>query len=521
MKVERSRGLRAALAAGVLLFVGSSSLTVAGAQAAKPEWTSRELAPGVEVRTGVVGQPSADQRWTVMVRIPSGAGTGGSDPDAPAAELGAEADAEALAAKLSAHGFAPRVERVDWPAFSDTPRGALGWRVRVEDFGSKDEATARANEITAAGFRASADWTGYDGTSAGGPWRVHVAVVDPHRFTGRMQASYGQAVSGRETTSSMSAAAGAVVGVNAGFFVMDDEDGIPGEPAGIGAYGGHLQSEATNGRAALRLGPTPSIEELNTKITVRSGIATREINGINRKPGFIRNCGVPGGTPTEQPLHDVTCTHPDELVLLTPELSGRSPAGDGVEAVLDPHNRVTELRPRGGAVPSNGRVLQGIGEGANWLTEHARPGALLGVDEQVRAGSTPVPLSGDVVNGGPWLVRDGREHVDAAAAGIVHPDDPSFVYGWGVRRNPRTMAGIDQAGRLLLVTVDGRQPGVSAGFGLLEAARFMRSLGAVNAMNLDGGGSTSFAVNGELANSPSDATGERPVGDALVIVPQR
>ncbi|CAM03983.1 secreted protein [Saccharopolyspora erythraea NRRL 2338] len=83
------------------------------------------------------------------------------------------------------------------------------------------------------------------------------------------------------------------------------------------------------------------------------------------------------------------------------------------------------------------------------------------------------------------------------------------------------MAGIDQAGRLLPVTVDGRRPGSSAGFTLLEAARFMRSLGAVNAMNLDSGGSTSFVVNGKPANSPSDATGERAVGDALVVVPGR
>jgi exopolysaccharide biosynthesis protein len=47
----------------------------------------------------------------------------------------------------------------------------------------------------------------------------------------------------------------------------------------------------------------------------------------------------------------------------------------------------------------------------------------------------------------------------------------------------------------------------------------MRSLGAVDAMNLDGGGSTSFVVAGQTINHPSDATGARAVGDSIEIVP--
>jgi exopolysaccharide biosynthesis protein len=47
----------------------------------------------------------------------------------------------------------------------------------------------------------------------------------------------------------------------------------------------------------------------------------------------------------------------------------------------------------------------------------------------------------------------------------------------------------------------------------------MRGLGAVNALNLDGGGSTAMAVNGAVVNKPSDATGERPVGDTVQVLP--
>jgi len=41
-----------------------------------------------------------------------------------------------------------------------------------------------------------------------------------------------------------------------------------------------------------------------------------------------------------------------------------------------------------------------------------------------------------------------------------------------------------------------------------------------DALNLDGGGSTTMTVAGQVVNSPSDATGERPVGDALLVLPR-
>lgn len=52
-----------------------------------------------------------------------------------------------------------------------------------------------------------------------------------------------------------------------------------------------------------------------------------------------------------------------------------------------------------------------------------------------------------------------------------------------------------------------------------ESALIMRSLGAVDAVNLDGGGSTTLSINQQLVNRPSDATGERPIADAIIIQP--
>jgi exopolysaccharide biosynthesis protein len=121
-----------------------------------------------------------------------------------------------------------------------------------------------------------------------------------------------------------------------------------------------------------------------------------------------------------------------------------------------------------------------------------------------------------VVNGGPLLVRNGMVHITQARDGMHQVTNPSFDYGWFLQRNPRTFAGTDALGRTLLVTVDGRQPD-QLGLSIPETAAVARSLGMTDAMNLDGGGSTAMVIDGALISHPSDAAGERAVGDAIVI----
>ncbi len=85
-------------------------------------------------------------------------------------------------------------------------------------------------------------------------------------------------------------------------------------------------------------------------------------------------------------------------------------------------------------------------------------------------------------------------------------------------RHPRTVAGLTKSGRLLLVVVDGRQPGWSVGMDKEEIASLLIRLGAVCAINLDGGGSSALWVRerGGLVNRPSDGR-ERPVSNHLGI----
>ncbi|UPK75385.1 phosphodiester glycosidase family protein [Nocardioidaceae bacterium SCSIO 66511] len=80
---------------------------------------------------------------------------------------------------------------------------------------------------------------------------------------------------------------------------------------------------------------------------------------------------------------------------------------------------------------------------------------------------------------------------------------------------------MDKRGRLMLVVVDGRQAGYSEGLSVIDTARMMKRLGAREALNLDGGGSSVMAVKGKgIVNRPSDATGQRWLGNAFLVKPK-
>jgi Phosphodiester glycosidase len=358
---------------------------------------------------------------------------------------------------------------------------------------------------------------------------VHVLVVDPARFTGSLVPALATAiVPGREPLSVLAGRTGALASVNGGYFVIGAENGTDGDLAGISVVGGALVSEAVNGRTSLVLpdgsGAGARIEALRTTDAVRSEDgARRELDGLNRAPGLIRGCGGTGGdAPTERPKHDFTCTDPSELVLFTPAFGAATDPGPGAEAVLADDGSVTELRgARGGPIPPGDRVLAGAGEGADWLRAHATPGRRVRVALRVAGDGGSLPLGGTlgVVNGGPRLLRDGRTDITAAAEGFVYPEDPSSLYRFGLRRNPRTLAGVSRRGQIVLVAVDGRRPSVSVGASFAEEAALIRALGGRDAVNLDGGGSTTLTVGSTVLTTPSDATGERPIGDALLVAP--
>jgi hypothetical protein len=476
------------------------------------ERTSERVAPGLTYTEIKRGEESSRDFYTVDVAFKAG-----------------RRAAEAVARDLEEDGYEPRVEEVSERAPDDPRRGPLGYLVRTGSFETQAEADALRAELVARGYASSRTvYTGEDGDETSGPWVVHVLKVNPDRFEGAAAPELAtEIVPGTERLTSISDRTNALAAINGGYFVIGPNDGTPGDLAGISVLDGDLVSEAVDGRTSLILpegdAEGSDVAALSDSLSARSSDgATRTVDGLNRKPGLIRGCGGDGGDePTERPKHDFTCEDESELILFTPAFGNATePGTDGAEAVLDSSGRVIELREgRGSTIPPDGSVLSGTGGAAGWLRAHAKVGAKIRVNTNISAGGKRLPRETGVVNGGPRLLSGGSPDITAYAEGFVYPENPEFYYRFGVRRNPRTLAGVTPRGNLLLVAVDGRQPGYSVGASFEESAGIMDALGADEAVNLDGGGSMGMTVGEQLVTSPSDASGERPIGDAVLLLP--
>ncbi|MFI0935658.1 phosphodiester glycosidase family protein [Streptomyces sp. NPDC021019] len=365
----------------------------------------------------------------------------------------------------------------------------------------------------------------------GAPLRLSVLTVARNAPV-RIRAEHGDGVVQVDTVGALARRAGAVAAVNGTFFDADAPRDT-GDPLGLYVAEGILLSEAANGRTALVLparGKPARITELSSvgRVTTAHGVS-RLVDGTNRAPGRIVGCGGTGGDrlggigpPVTAPRPGRVCTDPDELVEFTAQWGASTPVGvrGSVEALLDARSTVIGLRsPAGGPLPQDGRSLVGTGSAAHWLRENARTGHDLTVSATVRdREGRAVPIEGtSVLGAGPALVRSGRIMINAAANGVSA--------GASGTRAPRTVAGIRADGTLLLAVFDGRRPGVSEGATLAEAARELLALGAVEAMNLDGGGSSTMVVRDRVRSSPSDPgrtdeDRQREVSNAIVVVPE-
>lgn len=357
--------------------------------------------------------------------------------------------------------------------------------------GPEKPAETRRSEIVAPGLEHIEIRRGDFGVGLGPDrWTVHVLVADPARIRLVLGRAHDR-VAGTETTSAMARRLGALAGVNGGYFRT--EGPYRGEPGGIVISAGRVLSEPSRRRPGLavsnRGGRTRiAVVDVALRAEVAAGrAAKRPIDGFNRP-----RLG-------------------DELILFTPEFGTTTLTGpNGAEAVLE-KGRITAVRDGRGdaAIPRGGAVLSGHGAAAGWLRDRLPRGARAEVRTDVRLSPKPGFTPEFVLGGGPRLLAGGRP--PAADPGVYGP-------GFAESRHPRTAAGVRADGRLLLVTVDGRQPERSVGMTIAELAALLGELGAVEALNMDGGGSTTMVAGGRVVNGPSDLTGERPVGDALLLI---
>lgn len=299
-------------------------------------------------------------------------------------------------------------------------------------------------------------------------------------------------VQGTQTVTSMQADVsklGTVAGVNGDLFNFQD-----GHPTGILLRDGVLEHRPSPDRSsvALDIGGNLRVERVSMFGTWQGSSQRRPVTGLNEPPtanGVALFTSVWGSaTPPSAGSYEVA------LAQLPPTIANNEVSG-------------TVAYANGGGntpIPAGGAVLVARGAQAAKLQAEAPVGQNINVRLILQ------PEWRDVVQaigGGPLIVRDGKP---------VFRANEIFSDGQLLPRAPRTAVGQRADGKLVLLAVDGRQPGYSGGVTNFELAQAMARLGCVTASGLDSGGSTTMAFDGQLLNSPSDGT-ERAVAEGLFV----
>ncbi|MGI4789658.1 MAG: phosphodiester glycosidase family protein [Janthinobacterium lividum] len=378
------------------------------------------------------------------------------------------------------------------------------------------------------------------------PLIINVVSVDLDAPGVRIGVGVGQdkisapdATQGREDVSRLARRWGALAAVNADYFPYT------GDPLGVGIREGELFSE-----------PFPGIRGSGPRVTL--GVTPDGKSILFDTLGFLGDLQASDGARSFVSGIDRS-TAPNEIIVYSPiygQTTSNKPGG--VEAVITGVNlpiranklltghieRVESVQSTTETIPAGGVVISGgPGTGANFLAQHLHPGdpvsfalavAPVGQTQNAlqiaslpRTGNDLPSRSGEglsrsafvwaqvpsAVGGGPRLLVDGQVAVDWAAEG--------FDAGFAGSLNPRTAVGTSRDGRrLFLVTVDGRQA-FSKGVSLASLALILKRYGAWNAINFDGGGSTTMAVGGLTVSSPGGTGSERPVADMLLVYSDR
>jgi exopolysaccharide biosynthesis protein len=309
-----------------------------------------------------------------------------------------------------------------------------------------------------------------------GTTAVHVLRVDPSSPAIQIQPVLaGDVDLGKETTSVIATRHDALAGINGGFFAGS------GSPLGMIVIDGKLISAPLPKRTVFAISrtgqPVIAAFEFNGRV-VTPDRTTLWVSAVNRPP------------------------HTDGVAVYTPEYGPLTP-DLGVAALV--RNDVVEAFFNGRTlIPEDGYVLTANRADAALLTGHLALGQRITLRLQISPNFEVL----NALGGGPRLVKNGQAQVPFAWEW--------FTLRFHDARAPRTAVGITKAGKLLFVTVDGRSAR-NTGMTLRELADLMVQLGAIEAMNLDGGGSATMVVGGRIVNEPSDGR-ERPIGSALLVL---
>lgn len=324
---------------------------------------------------------------------------------------------------------------------------------------------------------------------------------------------------GVEKTSSIAMRHGAFAAINAGFFRLDGSI-FAGDAAGILQINGKTLSESNNNRIALG---------------IINGKEKTEVN-----IGHLKAYGIVGfGVDSEFAFSGLNRERKsDEIILYTPDFN-RTTLTDssGTEIILS--NCITRAISKrcykaevaegkgSSVIPFNGYVIS-IGKNAFEKSNNilyfakrnlSKPKGLENIFRLVNkiesldlSRQTFFTIAEDITNGVPQLIKNGKIEITWEQ----EKTSKSFVE----TKHPRTAVAKLKDGKFLMITVDGRSE-ESGGIGLEDLAKILMELGVTDAMNLDGGGSTTMFLGGKVVNRPSDKEGERKVSDAILVFPRK
>jgi hypothetical protein len=328
---------------------------------------------------------------------------------------------------------------------------------------------------------------------------VHMLRLDPERVRLDAALSNGE-VMDAERVADIAARHQAIAAVNGGFFSIKN-----GEPTGVLKIGGELLSDSAVARGIVAIRSRPG-----RRPELEFDQATLKMSLAFKAGGKDHRVAIDGLDTTRER---------GKLMLYTPSYHQHTDtAANGVEwAVAGRPPAVIEIRrdagqthiPRGGAVLSFGGLdlppdLEALVVGTRitfepvWRSIHGLPPSRFDDADHI-------------VNGAGLLKRNNQAVTNWREVENLAPTTFLDV------RHPRTLIGVDRRGFIWLVAVDGRQPGYSLGMTFAELMTLVDRLELRDALNLDGGGSTTMIVKGVMVNKPSDPAGARAVSDAIIV----
>lgn len=390
---------------------------------------------------------------------------------------------------------------------------AIGIAVKVHAAESRQESSQRVRAVEPREPRESAatkvgsdqGLSYFNDKQPDGPISIHVLKIDRSRKDLGFFSAHARdkvlAVSKLEDQArAVPPSIGRTLAAVNGDFYMRDRPTYAGDPRGLQIVNGELISAPDTVCVWFDNDGNPHLDEVKGQFSVTWPDGTKTPLGLNQER--------PAGT----------------AVLYTPTLGLSTRTSGGRELILEKDGDSPWLPLEVGQT-YRARVQQITTNGNTRLTSNTlvlslspqllSPLANLKPDSKLEISTATTPdLKGvkAALGGGPALIKDGKPFADFDAPAGVSRD-------WSQRskyeRHPRSAMGWSKT-HVFLVTVDGRQPGLSMGMKLAELAQYMVKLGCTDAINLDGGKSAQLWVNGQIVNSPCQ--GEDTVANSLLVI---